>query len=329
MFDKRRREFITLLGMAAALPLAARAQQPAMPVIGYLSARSREDTPHLIAAFQRGLAENDYVDGRNGAIEYRFALGQYDKLPAMANELVRLPATVIATTGGEPSALAAKAATSSIPIVFAIGSDPVKHGLTASINRPGGNATGITSLTNEMEPKRLGLLREVVPHAHTIGFLLNPSFTQAESQLADMQQAARAMNLAITVFRANTDQEIDATFEAIAQQRVPALVVGANPFFDTRRKKLVALAARNAVPAIYHFREYADDGGLMSYGLNFADVYRLVGVYTGKVLKGAKPSELPVMQATKFEFVINLKTAKALGVQISDNLLSLADAVIE
>ncbi len=329
MFDKRRREFITLLGMAAALPLAARAQQPAMPVIGYLSARSREDTPHLIAALQRGLAENDYVDGRNGAIEYRFALGQYDKLPAMANELVRLPATVIATTGGEPSALAAKAATSSIPIVFAIGSDPVKHGLTASINRPGGNATGITSLTNEMEPKRLGLLREVVPHAHTIGFLLNPSFTQAESQLADMQQAARAMNLAITVFRANTDQEIDAAFESIAQQRVPALVVGANPFFDTRRKKLVALAARNAVPAIYHFREYADDGGLMSYGLNFADVYRLVGVYTGKVLKGAKPSELPVMQATKFEFVINLKTAKALGVQISDNLLSLADAVIE
>jgi putative ABC transport system substrate-binding protein len=264
MVDKRRREFITLLGMAAASPLAARAQQPAMPVIGYLSARSREDTPHLIAAFQRGLAESDYVDGRNVTIEYRFAFGQYDKLPAMANELVRLPVTIIATTGGEPAALAAKAATSSIPIVFAVGSDPVKLGLTASINRPGGSATGITSLTNEMEPKRLGLLREVVPQAHTIGVLLNPGFSQAESQLADMQQAARAMNLAITVFRANTDQEIDAAFETIAQQRVPALVVGANPFFDTRRKKLVALAARNAVPAIYHFREYADDGGLMS-----------------------------------------------------------------
>ena len=269
MFDQRRREFITLLGMAAASPLAARAQQPAMPVIGYLSARSREDTSHLIAAFQKGLAENDYVDGRSVTIEYRFALGQYDKLPAMANELVRLLVTVIATTGGEPSALAAKAATSSIPIVFAIGSDPVKQGLTASINRPGANATEITSLTNEMEPKRLGLLREVVPHAHTIGFLLNPSFTQAESQLADMQQAARAMNVAITVFRANTDQEIDAAFEAIAQQRVPALVVGASAFFDTRRKKLIALAARHAVPAIYHFREYADDGGLVSYGLNF------------------------------------------------------------
>jgi len=329
MFDNRRREFITLLGMAAASPLAARAQQPAMPVIGYLSARSREDTSHLIAAFQRGLAENDYVDGRNVTVEYRFALGQYDKLPAMANELVRLPATVIATTGGEPSALAAKAATSNIPIVFAIGSDPVKQGLTASINRPGGNATGITSLTNEMEPKRLGLLRELVPHAHTIGLLLNSSFSQAESQLSDVQQAARAVNLAIIGLRANTDQEIDAAFEAIAQQRVPALVVGASAFFDTRRKKLIALAARHAVPAIYHFREYADDGGLVSYGLNFPDVYRLVGVYTGKVLKGATPSELPVMQTTKFEFVINLKTAKALGIQISDNLLSLADAVIE
>jgi len=329
-FDQlKRREFITLMGGAAACPLAARAQQPATPVIGYLSARSREDTSHLIAAFQRGLAESDYIDGRNVTIEYRFALGQYDKLPAMANELVRLPVTVIATTGGEPSALAAKAATSIIPIVFAIGSDPVKQGLTASINRPGGNATGITSLTNEMEPKRLGLLRELVPQARTIGVLLDSSFSRAESQLSDMQQAARAVNLAIIDLRANTDQEIDAAFEALAQQRVPALVVAASPFFDTRRKKLVALAARHAVPAIYHFREYAEDGGLMSYGLNFPDVYRLVGVYTGKVLKGAAPSELPVMQTTKFEFVINLKAAKALGQQISEILLSLADEVIE
>jgi putative ABC transport system substrate-binding protein len=331
--DMHRREVISLLGSTAASsllsPLHARAQQPALPVIGYLSARSREDTGHLIAAFQQGLAENDYVDGRNVTIEYRFALGEYDKLPAMARELVRLPATVIATTGGEPSALAAKAATSVIPIVFALGSDPVKQGLTASINRPGGNATGITSLTNEMEPKRLGLLRELVPHARTIGLLLNPSFTQAESQLSDLQQAARAMNVEIVVLRANTDQEVDAAFEAITQQRLPALFVAANPFFDTRRKKLVALAARTAVPAIYHFREYAEDGGLMSYGLNFPDVYRLTGVYTGKVLKGTKAAELPVMQATKFEFVINLKTAKALGVQISDNLLSLADDVIE
>ena len=325
----RRRDFLTLLGGAATWPLVARAQQPAMPVIGYLSARSREDTSHLITAFERGLAESDYVDGRNATIDYRFARGQYDNLPEMANELVRLPVSVIATTGGEPSALAAKAATSTIPIVFAVGSDPVKQGLTASINRPGGNATGITSLTTEMEPKRLGLLRELVPHARTIGLLVNPSFSQAESQLLDIQQAARPLNLEIAIFRANTDQEIGVAFEAIAQQRVPALVVAASPFFDTRRARIVGLAQRGKVPAIYHFREYAQDGGLMSYGLNFSEVYRLVGVYTGKVLKGAKPSELPVMQATKFEFVINLQTAKALGVQISDNLLSLADEVIE
>src|SRR5215469_13211548 len=222
----RRRDFITLLGGAAApsifWPLAARAQQPAMPVIGYLSARSREDTSHLIAAFQRGLAESDYIDGRNVTIEYRFALGQYDKLPAMANELVRLPVTVIATTGGEPSALAAKAVTSTIPIVFALGSDPVKQGLTASINRPGGNATGITTLTNEMEPKRLGLLRELVPQAKTIGFLLNPRFPQADSQVADIREAARAANLEIIVLRADTDQQIDSAFLALDRQHIPA-----------------------------------------------------------------------------------------------------------
>src|SRR5215472_4189492 len=302
----RRRDFITLLGSAAALlPITVRAQQSATPVIGYLSARSREDTSHLIAAFQKGLAESAYIDGRNVTIEYRFANGQYDKLPGMAAELLRIPVTVIATTGGEPSALAAKAATSTIPIVFAVGSDPVKQGLTASINHPGGNATGITTLTNEIEPKRLGLLRELVPHAPTVGLLLNPSFSQAQTQLSDMQQAAKAMNLPIVVLRANTDPEIDAAFETIAQQHIPALVVAASPFFDTRRNKLVALAERSAVPAIYHFREYAEAGGLMSYGLDFSDVYRQVGIYTGQVLKGAKPSDLPVTQATKFEFVIN------------------------
>jgi putative tryptophan/tyrosine transport system substrate-binding protein len=325
----KRREFITLIGSAAAWPFAARAQQAAMPVVGYLSARSRDDTSHLVAAFHRGLAESDYVEGSNVTIEYRFADGQYDRLPPMAAELVRLPVTVIATTGGGPSALAAKVATSTIPIVFALGSDPVRQGLTASINHPGGNATGITTLTNEMEPKRLGLLRELVPHARSIGLLLNASFSQAESQVADVQRAAAAMNLPITVLRANTDQEIDAVFEIIGQRRIPALVVAANPFFDTRRNKIVELAERNAVPAIYHFREYAEAGGLMSYGLNFSDVYRMVGAYTGRVLKGAKPGELPVMQATKFEFVINLKTARAIGVKISDNLLSLADEVIE
>src|SRR5262249_36186368 len=215
--------------------------------------------------------------------------GQYDRLPAMAKEFVQLPVTVIAATGGEPSALAAKAATSTIPIVFAVGGDPVKQGLTASINHPGGNATGITSYTNAMEPKRLGLLRELVPAAQTIGLLVNSGFSQAESQLADVQQAARAMNLPISVFRAGNDREIDAAFEAIAQQRIPALLVAASPFFDTRRDKLVGLAERGAVPAIYQFREYAEVGGLMSYGLDFSEVYRLVGAYTGRVLKGAKP----------------------------------------
>ena len=325
----RRRELIAFLGGTAALPFLARAQQPAMPVVGYLSARSRGDTSHLIAAFQRGLAESDYVEGRNVIIEYRFADRQYERLPAMAAELVRLPVTVIATTGGEPSALAAKASTSTIPIVFALGSDPVRQGLALGINRPGGNATGITTLTNEMEPKRLGLLRELMPQARSIGLLLNAGFSQAESQLSDVQRAAAAMNLPIVVLRANTDQEIEAAFESIGQQRIPALIVAANPFFDTRRNRIVALAERNAAPAIYHFREYAEAGGLMSYGLNFPDVYRMVGSYTGRVLKGANLGELPVMQATKFEFVINLKTARAIGVKISDNLLSLADEVIE
>jgi putative tryptophan/tyrosine transport system substrate-binding protein len=326
----RRREFITLLGgAAAAWPLAAHAQQPAMPVIGYLSSRSWDDTSHLIAAFQRGLAENGYVEGQNVTIEYRFALGQYDRLPAMAAEFVQRPVAVIATTGGEPAALAAKAATSTIPIVFTVGSDPVKQGLAASFNRPGGNATGIALLTNELDPKRLGLLRELVPHANTVGFLLNPSFPASQSQLSDMQDAARAMSLPIYVLRANTDREVDAAFETIMQQHIPALVVAASPFFDTRRNTLVELAERNAVPTIYHFREFAEAGGLMSYGINFSDAYRQVGVYTGRVLKGAKPGDLPVVQPTKFEFVINVKTAKALGLKISDNLLSLADEVIE
>ena len=325
----RRREFITLIGGVAAWPLAARAQQTAMPVIGYLSARSRDDTSHLIVAFQRGLAESGYAEGQNVIIEYRFALGQYDVLPAMAKELVQLQPTVIATTGGEPSALAAKAATSTIPIVFAVGSDPVKLGLTASINRPGGNTTGIATSITDMVPKRLGLLRELVPHARTIGFLLNSSLPQADSELSEVQEAARVMNLPISIFRANTDGEIDAAFEAITRERIPALAVSASPYFDTRRNKLVALAERAAVPTIYHFREYAEAGGLMSYGLDFSDVYRLVGVYTGRVLKGNKPNDLPVLQASKFEFVINLKVAKTLGVTVSDNLLSLADKVIE
>jgi putative ABC transport system substrate-binding protein len=329
----RRREFITLLGGAAAAPIVgplnARAQQPAMPVVGYLSGRSPEDTAHLVAAFRRGLAENDYVEGQNVTVEYRWALGQYDRLPAMAAELVRQPVTVLASTGGEPAALAAKAATSAIPIVFAIGGDPVKLGLAASYNRPGGNATGINILSTSLEPKRLGLLHEMVPKAATIGVLINPNNPPYESQLREVQEAARALGVQVHVLRANTDREIEAAFETVAQQRIAALAVAGAPFFDTRRDKLVALAARHAVPTMYHFREYAIAGGLMSYGVDVTAAYRQIGVYVGQILKGAKPADLPVMQPTKFEFVINLNTAKALGIDVPPTLSARADEVIE
>jgi putative tryptophan/tyrosine transport system substrate-binding protein len=326
----KRREFITLLGGAAVgLPLAARAQQPAMPVIGYLSSRSPDDTRHLLAAFLRGLNEAGYVEGQNVTIEYRWALGKYDRLPALAAELVRRPVAVLTTTGGEPAALAAKAATSTIPIVFLMGSDPVSAGLVGSFNRPGGNATGINILTDTLGAKRFGLLRELVPQAATIGVLLNPKFQTADSQLRDLQQAAAAIGLQIHVLRASTDSELDAAFETVTQQRIAALAVTADPFFDTRRDKLVALAARHAVPTIYQFREFVAAGGLMSYGVDSLDNYRQAGVYTGRILKGANPADLPVMQPTKFEFVINLKAAKALGLDVPPGLSSMADEVIE
>jgi putative ABC transport system substrate-binding protein len=325
-----RREFITLIGGAAvAWPLGARAQQPAMPVIGFLSSRSPDDTRDLVAAFLRGLNEVGYVEGQNVMIEYRWALGQYDRLPAMAADLVRRPVAILTTSGGEPAALAAKAATSSIPIVFLIGGDPVALGLAATYNRPGGNATGMNILTATLEAKRLGLLHELVPQATTIGVLLNPKFQPADNQSRNLQEAAPAIGLRIQVLRASTDRELDATFESITQQHIAALAVTADPFFDTRRDKIVALAARHAVPTIYHFREFVAAGGLMSYGVDSVDNYRQAGVYTGRILKGAKPADLPILQPTKFEFVISLKTAKALGVKISDNLLSLADEVIE
>jgi putative ABC transport system substrate-binding protein len=330
MFGMKRREFITALaGAAAAWPLSARAQQAAMPVIGYLSSRSPDDTRHLVAAFLRGLNEEGYVEGKNVTIEYRWALGQYDRLSGMAADLVRRTVAVLTTSGGEPAALAAKSATSSIPIVFLIGGNPVALGLAASYNRPGGNATGINILTATLEAKRLGLLHDLVPQAKVIGVLLNPKFQPADNQLRDLQNAAPAIGLQIDVLRASNDRELDEAFATITQQRIAALAVTADPFFDTRRDKLVALAARHAVPTIYHFREYAAAGGLMSYGNDPLDVYRQAGVYTGRILKGASPGNLPVLQPTKFEFVINLKAAKALGVKFSDNLLSLADEVIE
>jgi putative tryptophan/tyrosine transport system substrate-binding protein len=326
----RRREFISLLGgAAAAWPLQAQAQQPGMPVIGFLSTRSPEDIPHLLATFRRGLAENGYVEDQNVMIEYRWALGQYDRLPALATELAARPVVVFVTAGGEPAALAAKTATSTIPIAFVIGGDPVKVGLAESYNRPGGNATGISILTSALDAKRLGLLHELVPQATTVGALLNPSFPSFEGQLKDVQEAARVIGVQIFVLRASDDREVEAVFETIAQQRIPALTVGADPFFDTRRDKLVALAARHAVPAMYHFREFAASGGLMSYGIDISEVWRQLGVYAGQILKGAKPADLPVMQPHKFEFVINLKVAEALGLAIPAGLLSFADEVIE
>jgi putative tryptophan/tyrosine transport system substrate-binding protein len=329
MLDVRRRQFITLLGgAAAAWPLVARAQQP-MTLIGFLSARSPEDSTHLLPAFAVGLAEGGYVEGQNLAIEFRWGRGRYDLLPAMAAELVSRGVAVLTTAGGEPSALAAKRATSTIPIVFGVGGDPVRLGLVESFSRPGGNATGVTLLTNLMEPKRLGLLRELVPGVPLIGVLLNPNFAQAPVQLQQIEEAARSIDQRITVANVSADEELEAAFAAFTRQSVGALLVAADPYFDTRREQIVALAARHRLPAIYQFREYALAGGLLSYGVSITDAYRQYGVYTARILKGAKPADLPVLQPTKFETVINLKTAKALDVKISDNLLSLADEVIE
>jgi putative tryptophan/tyrosine transport system substrate-binding protein len=322
----RRREFIAFVGgTVATWPLAARAQQPATPVIGFLSSRSPEDSTHLMPAFAAGLADGGYVEGQNLAIEFRWARGRYDLLPAMASELVSRRVVVLTTAGGEPSALAAKRATSTIPIVFGVGGDPVRLGLVESFSRPGGNATGVTLLTNLMEPKRLGLLRELIPGVPVIGVLLNPNFVQ----LQQIEEAARSIDQRITVANVSTDEELEAAFAAFASERIGALLVAADPYFDTRREQIVGLAARYRLPAIYQFREYAEAGGLLSYGVSITDAYRQYGVYTARILKGAKPADLPVLQPTKFETVINLKTAKALGVQISDNLLSLADKVIE
>jgi len=324
----RRREFIRLLGGAAtAWPIVARAQ-PAMPVIGFLSARSPEESAHLVAAFQSGLADNGYIAGQTVLIEYRWALGQYDRLPTMAADLVRQPVAVLATVGGEPAAMAAKTVTSTIPIVFAM-NDPVKQGLVESFNRPGGNATGMAVLSPDLEAKRLGLLHELVPQASTIGILLNPNFPPAQHQLEEVQIAAQATNLQILALRASTDREIDEAFDTLMKQRIAALSVASDPFFDTRRDKLIGLAARYAVPAIYQFREYPAAGGLISYGIDIANVYRQIGIYVGRILKGAKPAELPVMQPTKFELVLNSKTAKTLRLAIPSGLISIADEVIE
>ena len=324
----RRRNFIALLGIAVATgTLAAQAQQSAMPVIGFMSARSPEDSTHLLAAFRRGLAEGGYVEGQNLSIEFRWARGQYDLLPAIAADLVSRRVAVLVAVGGDPSPRAAKRATSTIPIVFGAGGDPVSEGLVESFNHPGGNATGDTLYTNIMEPKRFGLLRELVPGVPLFGVLLNPSF--APYQLPQIEEAARSVDQRILVAKASTDEELAAAFAAFTVERVGALLIAADPYFDMRRDQIVGFAERQRLPAIYHFREYAVAGGLLSYGVSVTEGYRQRGIYTARMLKGEKPADLPVLQPTKFELVINLKTAKALGIKISDNLLSLADEVIE
>jgi putative tryptophan/tyrosine transport system substrate-binding protein len=326
----RRRDFVLLIGgVAASWPFAVRGQQGTLPVIGFLSSRSPEESAHLVAAFHQGLAEGGFIDGQNVVIEYRWAHGRYDLLPALAADLVSRRVNVLTTAGGEPSALAAKHATSTIPIVFGLGSDPISAGLVESFSHPGGNATGITFLTTLMEPKRLGLLRDLVPGVSLVGVLLNPSFPPSERQQQDIEEAARKVDQRIVVAKARNDEELDTVFAALVKAGVGALLVCADPYFDTRRERIVGFAQTQRLPAIYQFREYAVAGGLLSYGISITDAYRQYGVYTASILKGAKPADLPVLQPTKFELVINLRTAKALGVKISDNLLSLADEVIE
>jgi putative ABC transport system substrate-binding protein len=326
----RRREFITLLGGAAAtFPLRVRAQQQAIPVIGFLNPASPNAWKPYVDAFRQGLNNAGYVEGRTVAIEYRWAEGQYERLPLLATDLVRRNVALIVATGGSAPALAAKAATNTIPIVFTIGSDPVKLGLVASLNRPGGNATGVNMFVTQMEGKRLGLLRELVPTAALIAVLLNPNSPPAATQLKDVQEAARALGQQIHILHAGSEAELEAAFATTRQVGAGALLVAADPFFHSKRTYIVALAARHALPAIYEQREPALAGGLMSYGTNLSEGYRQVGIYAGRILKGEKAADLPVMQSTKFEFVINLTTAKALGIVVPPMLSARADEVIE
>ncbi len=326
----RRREFITLIcGATAAWLPAARAQQTGMPVIGYLSARSSKSDVSMLSAFQRGLNETGYVVGKNVAIEFRWADGQYDRLPALAEDLVRRNVAIIVTSGGELSALAAKRATSKIPIVINVGEDPVRYGLVTSLNQPGGNITGVTSLLGTLGAKQLAVLRDLVPTAGTVAMLVNPDDPWAEVQITNTEAAARAVGQQLMVLHANTKPDIDAAFAAVAKNQLGALLVANSPFFVTQADYLIALSARLALPTVYFRREIAALGGLMSYGSSTDELYGEVGTYAGKILGGANPADLPVMQATRFELVINLKTARTLGLEIPATLLARADEVIE
>jgi putative ABC transport system substrate-binding protein len=326
----RRRDLLVLLGGAGGLrTLAARAQQKAMPVIGFLNSTSPGPTAPLVAAFVQGLSETGYIEGQNVTIEYRWAEGRYDRLPALAADLVDRKVDLIATGGGIPSIRAAKNATSTIPIVFQVGTDPVAEGLVANLARPGGNLTGVSFLIVELMPKRLELLSELVPQARALALLVNPDNSNAKSIIRDIQEAARAKGMQIHILKAGTESEIDAAFASLVELHADALVVGADPFLTDRREQVVALASYHAVPAIYTVGEFAAAGGLISYGASLTSVFRQVGIYAGKILKGAKPADLPVQQPIKFELVINLKTAKALGLTVPQTLLARADEVIE
>src|SRR5262245_26462862 len=329
MFDLKRREFITLLGGAAvAWPLTARAQQSAMPVVGYLNGGSPESDASRLTGLRRGLNETGYVEGRNLVIEYRWAGNQADRLPALATDLVKLRVAVIVSPG-RVATLAAKAATTSIPIVTGFANDPVQFGLVATLNRPGGNLTGFNAFAGELGAKALALLHELMPSIATIGFLENPNNPVSELRTREVLAAALAVGVKVQILKAGTDREIDAAFVSLVQARTGALLVAGNNFFNSRIEQIVALAARHAIPTMYTLREFAAAGGLISYGTSLIEAYRQVGLYTGRILKGEKPADLPVQQTTKFELIINLKTAKVLGLQIPDRVLALADEVIE
>jgi ABC-type uncharacterized transport system substrate-binding protein len=330
MPDVRRRELIALLGGAAAVwPLAARAQQAAMPVIGFLSSRSAGESATDLAGFRQGLVQAGYIENQNVGIEYRWAENRYERLPSLAADLVDRRVTVIAAVGGPVTALAVKAATKTVPFVFITGVDPVKMGLVANFARPGGNATGVNMFITAVEAKRLGLLHELVPAAAQIGVIVNPNSPEGDIQLSDLQTAARAIGRQLHVSRAGKEGEIDTAFATLARVGVQALLVAADPSFNSQREHIVALATRLAIPAIYETRGYVAAGGLMSYGPNIPDMYRQVGMYTGQILKGTKPDDLPVIQPTALEMVINLKTAKALDLEVPPSLLARADEVIE